>query len=174
MAATPTQIVLGRHNSELRFDLVKIAFAEALRNPEAGAASVVGLGVVKYADAVLAAMEKTPDTGLSAAEIARRARGLAGDVLSEVEKPNLAIVRELRAEIRESLAKEESHYAEYPTTDQRTLGFREGFASSGRADLRLIDAATEKASEAEDGMSPYERDCHKHNLNLCTGEPNAK
>lgn len=39
---------------------------------------------------------------------------------------------------------------------------------------RGIDEALQKLGAAENGMSPYERDCHKHNLDLCTGEPSAK
>lgn len=64
-----------------RFELVTIAFKEALRGHWDGIPVEVAATVVNFADAVLAEMGKdAPD----AKEIEERARKLAGDVLTSI------------------------------------------------------------------------------------------
>lgn len=135
--------------TQRRFDLVKIVLEKALSQRDLTAGCVVssvGVGAltVLLADAVLAAMEQTPDTGPSAEEIERRARALAGDVLSEVEQPNLEILRAIRAEIQIHLDADLKAHAASPTTNIRVGGYRHGGGDAYRHILAMLDAAMEK------------------------------
>lgn len=134
----------------LRADLVKIAFKKVLESSSQQKMSIdwaqVGRITVKAADTVLAEMEPKPDTGPSADEIARRARALAGELLTGLEKP---ILSRLRAKLQEGLTQDQGANAKNPTSDPRVLGYRVGCDTATAMAVRLIDAAMEKTGAAE-------------------------
>lgn len=118
-----------------RFELVKIAFEKRLDGLANGTApemdrADVATAIVNDVDAVLAAMDKTPDTVPPAEEIERRA------------------LKRVRATLQEALTQDADAFAKNPTTDDRVLGWRDGYDTSTRMALRLIDAAME-TTEAE-------------------------
>lgn len=203
-----------------RFRLVEIAFSKLkFTYPASDAAEermAIGRAAVELADAVLAAMEQTPDTGPSAEEAvaavvlrireqiqelitanqallancssegkqfregagyglvcalklvaatekSAKSRPRPDEVQEEIieidedgvvhaigERPNLAIVRELRAEIQNRLAADTKVYANNPRTNVRVGGYRHGGSDAYRHVLAMIDAAMEKAGAAED------------------------
>lgn len=121
---------------------------------------------------LIATMEKAPDAEPSADEIARRAGALAGDVLSEVERPNLAIAREIRAEIQAQLDADLKADASNPTTIVHVSGHRQGRSDRSKDILAMIDAAIAKAGEAENGKPRDTRDDYEGRT--CCGDDDAK
>jgi hypothetical protein len=110
---------------EERFELVKIAFEKTLEvQIQFDDPNEMGRGIVALADAALAAMEKTPDTGLPAEEIERRARA------------------RIRAAIQNILDADLRVYAANPAEDPRRE-WRQEF-------LVKIDAAMEKTGAEND------------------------
>lgn len=67
--------------SDQRLDLVKIAFAEALRDEHTGSKTDVAKRVVAFADAVLAEMEKEPEAKSPTEKSERPTRTDDGDLL---------------------------------------------------------------------------------------------
>jgi hypothetical protein len=111
----------------------------------------LGKQVVELADAVLAAMDATPDAGPSAEEVQEEIIEIDEDgvVHGVGEKPNLAIVLAIRAQIQTHLDGYLKFHAENPTTNVRELGFRSGGSHRSKHILEMIDAAMEKTGEAE-------------------------
>lgn len=130
-----------------RFELVKIAFAQALRDQAipgrpCDGADDIGKDCVVHVDAVLAAMDQTPDTG-----------------------PPAPIIRRVRQEIETELARERMGFSQNPALDEKTSLFRHEFE---RGMLRAIDivGAMEKAGETAPPAEEIERPARG-----LTGEP---
>lgn len=180
----------GMLHSE-RFELVTIALDQDLRYRGIHyERDEVATRVVELADAVLAKMEKVdeakqaedaqrhfatqaaiakPDTGLPADEIARRARGLAGEVSTGLEGSALG---RIRAVIQTRLDDAAKVHADNPTTNVRAQGYREGVSDDRKYILAMIDAEMEKAGpENPQAMSKHERECIETGRSLCTACP---
>lgn len=127
------QIVLGRHNSELRFRLVEIAFKEIL-----GQHNLTPGGVVK-----------TPSTGIGVLAVE-----LADAALTAMEKPEAdtsPIVADLRVAMQDYLDSEVRRWADEPTTDPYVLTYREGVKAAGANALWIINRAMQPKPEADTG-----------------------
>lgn len=101
---------------------------------------------LERAIAIVKAMDATPDTGPSKAEIERRARALAGTVLDGVEYPLLSGIR---AAIQTRVDVDAKVHASNPAPNLRTEGYREGVRDDRMYVLAMIYAAMEKPGEAE-------------------------
>jgi hypothetical protein len=120
-----------------RFLLVRTAFKQALANqanPELNkgtfTASKVAVDIVESADAVLAAMDQTPDTGAPADE-----------------QPTLKSIRDRVQDLRDTHLRT---CEKIPTKDDCVRYWRGGVFDAYANALAIIDAAMEKAGEAED------------------------
>lgn len=117
-----------------RFDLVKVGADKMFDHMGASIldgrprAEVSGR-IVAFADAVLAAMEQTSDTGPSADEIVRRA------------------LKRIRDLLQEKLDAHQQTCAMKPTEDNRVRGCRNGFTNAYKDALVIVDVVT---GEAED------------------------
>lgn len=86
------QIILGRHNSELRFELVKIAFEQALRDQATPGTrrcgpNEVGRACVAFADAMLAEMEKAKAEQMSDQDDSEMRHRREEDEITGLDKP---------------------------------------------------------------------------------------
>ena len=123
-----------------RFELVKIAFDRQLRAqlPNIPDFAAFGRQVVELADAVLAAMAiekdenpetEQPDTGPSAAE-------------------STAMLTAIQTELQGYSDKMKRHWAEFPTENAYSLGYRVGHARCLEVVFAAISNAMEKPGEA--------------------------
>lgn len=110
------------YDSGRRFELVKIVLARLLEAQPGRDPLATGLRSVQFADAVLAAMGKTPS--------------------------NVSPLRTIQTKLREALTQNADACAGNPTTDERVRGYREGDDASIRMTLRLIDEAMERTDDA--------------------------
>lgn len=116
----PDEVMESYSRETCRFELVKIAFDRRLdwgfqfdKDKK-----TIGKQVVELADAVLAEMEKTPDTG--------------------------PILADLRAGVQDHLDSQLRRHRCNPTENPAALGFRRGFKEACEFALRWINRAIER------------------------------
>lgn len=143
--------VSTEHRDFRQFELVKIAFEKALagridRTDRPFNPVDIAKAVVEYADAVLAEMEMdVPD----AKEIERRARKLAGTLLTDLKITMEPVLRDLRAAMRDCFKRELTGRLLPPTPSAHMQSLREGFITARGIALDCIDEAIAKARKAE-------------------------
>lgn len=93
----------------------------------------IGTRTVERADAVLAAMEATADSGPPEAKNERV----------------LTVLVDLRAELQHTIEYTQQHHANSPTSDLRVLGYHDGLNEGYRLALVIINRAIKEAHKTE-------------------------